>query len=92
MKEKRTGELKRKIVAVLEGVIAGEKNLEGKGNLAEVLHKEIGGAEVVWFSNMFRELDGLRKEPESGPLSDLACQIWGAASRLDQQEYFDRRV
>lgn len=88
MEERRTGEIKKKILEVLEKMTNEDKNLQT--GLAESLHKEIGGGKVVMFGDMFREIDCLRKGPDN-PLNNLARRVWEAANCLDKEEYFDRR-
>lgn len=92
-KEKRKGEIKKKIQKVLKKVLTGESTLESSElTLSETLHNEVGGSANVKFCNVFRELHFLL---EYGNLSDdmyeFVKKIYWDSNYLDRLEYHNRR-
>jgi len=93
--ERREGKVREKMVEVLRKIISGRdhlEKLEGK-NLAESLHKKIGGPVTFCFCDMFRELHRLWlvELERSGPAFELAKEIYFSAHSLDIAEFRDRR-
>jgi len=95
--EKRSGELKERIVSALNAVSIGRKKLEGK-NLVEALHKEVGGSEYVAFSSVMRVLHRFLKKELRRPIPglrnpgfELTKKVYLSSDRWDRIEFHDRR-
>jgi len=92
--ERRTGRLRWQIVKILSDVLEGKKSL-GQEKKAYVLHRELGGGEVVLFKNMFRELDHLLRTLDTikyGPLVELVHGIhFQAESDRENPDFKDQR-
>ena len=93
MEERRTEELKIKIMEVLQNVAAGKDKLELAANLAESLHYKLGGSATgVRFSSVFQELHCLMEwEGVEGPLYKLAEKIYRDADYRDREKFSNRR-
>ncbi|OGZ32793.1 MAG: hypothetical protein A2V69_03120 [Candidatus Portnoybacteria bacterium RBG_13_40_8] len=95
MEERRTGEVRRRIMEVLEKTVDLKEELRVSGSkMVEVLHNKIGGQNFVEFCDMFRELHYLILSGKlNSTLLDLAMLIYSNVDEgnLDIREYRNRR-
>jgi hypothetical protein len=91
--DRRTGWIRERIFQILDAAGEGAEFSKILGlSLAETLHERIGGADLVSFDNMFRELHYLILSEElTSEALDLAMEIYSSADDLDRRDYQNRR-
>lgn len=95
--ERRTGEVKNRIINVLAKVKAKKIRLrrrELEESDTAALHRAIGGPKYVPFENMFRalrDLGTLLSYADNSSIIDLIQKILAEAHQLDLHDYHDRR-
>jgi len=97
--ERRKYEWERKILDVLFDVVMGKVKLVRKGNEeSDVfdLHRKIGGADYIWFSDFFRALRGLEamylRCRSKTAISELIHNLIYKAPFETWHNYHDRRL